>query len=50
MKLKLIKLTKEYELKLGEMIDEWKIDQEMITQTLLRGQYLKMITMILTII
>ncbi|MFR2832216.1 MAG: GNAT family N-acetyltransferase, partial [Finegoldia magna] len=29
MKLKLIKLTKEYELKLGEMIDEWKIDQEM---------------------
>ena len=28
MKLKLIKLTKEYELKLGEMIDEWKIDQE----------------------
>ena len=29
MKLKLIKLTKKYELKLGEMIDEWKIDQEM---------------------
>lgn len=29
MKLKLIKLNKEYEEKLGEMIDEWKIDQEM---------------------
>ena len=28
MKLKLIKLTKEYEVKLGEMIDEWKLDQE----------------------
>ena len=28
MKLELIKLTKEYEKELGEMIDEWKIDQE----------------------
>ena len=29
MKLKLIKLTKEYEQQLGEMIDEWKADQEL---------------------
>ncbi|MGX7167974.1 GNAT family N-acetyltransferase [Facklamia hominis] len=29
MKVKLIKLTKEYETKLGEMIDEWKLDHEM---------------------
>ena len=29
MKLKLIKLTKEYEQQLGEMIDEWKVDQEL---------------------
>ena len=28
MKVKLIKLTKEYEKQLGEMIDEWKLDQE----------------------
>ena len=28
MALKLIKLTKEYEKQLGEMIDEWKLDQE----------------------
>ncbi len=28
MGLKLIKLTKEYEAQLGEMIDEWKADQE----------------------
>lgn len=28
MKLKLIKLTKAYEKQLGEMIDEWKLDQE----------------------
>ena len=28
MSLKLIKLTKEYEKQLGEMIDEWKADQE----------------------
>ena len=28
MGLKLIKLTKEYETQLGEMIDEWKADQE----------------------
>ena len=28
MKLKLIKLTKEYEKQLGEMIDEWKLDQQ----------------------
>lgn len=28
MNLKLIKLTKDYEKKLGEMIDEWKADQE----------------------
>ncbi len=28
MALKLIKLTKEYEKQLGEMIDEWKYDQE----------------------
>ena len=28
MNLKLIKLTKEYEMQLGEMIDEWKLDQE----------------------
>ncbi len=28
MALKLIKLTKEYERRLGEMIDEWKADQE----------------------
>ena len=28
MALKLIKLTKEYEIPLGEMIDEWKHDQE----------------------
>ena len=28
MKLKLIKLTKAYEKQLGEMIDEWKADQE----------------------
>lgn len=27
MSLKLIKLTKEYEHQLGEMIDEWKEDQ-----------------------
>ena len=29
MKLKLIKLTKAYEKQLGEMIDEWKADQEL---------------------
>lgn len=29
MRLKLIKLTKEYEKQLGEMIDEWKADQEL---------------------
>ncbi len=29
MNLKLIKLTKEYETQLGEMIDEWKADQEL---------------------
>ena len=29
MALKLIKLTKEYEKELGEMIDEWKADQEL---------------------
>ena len=29
MALKLIKLTKEYEKQLGEMIDEWKADQEL---------------------
>ena len=29
MKVKLIKLTKEYETKLGEMIDEWKLDHAM---------------------
>ncbi|MBP5269642.1 MAG: GNAT family N-acetyltransferase [Clostridia bacterium] len=29
MSLKLIKLTKEYEKQLGEMIDEWKADQEL---------------------
>ncbi len=29
MGLKLIKLTKEYEQQLGEMIDEWKTDQEL---------------------
>ena len=28
MNVRLIKLTKEYEKQLGEMIDEWKIDQE----------------------
>ena len=28
MGLKLIKLTKEYETQLGEMIDEWKADQK----------------------
>ncbi len=28
MALKLIKLTREYEKQLGEMIDEWKEDQE----------------------
>ncbi len=28
MKVKLIKLTKEYEKELGEMIDEWKLDQQ----------------------
>ena len=28
MKVKLIKLTKEYEKQLGEMIDEWKLDQQ----------------------
>ena len=28
MRVKLIKLTKEYEARLGEMIDEWKADQE----------------------
>ena len=28
MSLKLIKLTKEYEQELGQMIDEWKLDQE----------------------
>ena len=28
MALKLIKLTKEYEKQLGEMIDEWILDQE----------------------
>lgn len=28
MNVKLIKLTKEYEKELGEMIDEWKLDQE----------------------
>ena len=28
MSLKLIKLTKAYEKQLGEMIDEWKKDQE----------------------
>lgn len=32
MRLKLIKLTKEYKKQLGEMIDEWKADQE-INQT-----------------
>ena len=29
MRLKLIKLTKEYETRLGEMIEEWKADQEL---------------------
>ena len=29
MRLKLIKLTKEYENQLGEMLDEWKADQEL---------------------
>lgn len=29
MNVKLIKLTKEYEKQLGEMIDEWKADQEL---------------------
>lgn len=29
MNLKLIKLTKAYETQLGEMIDEWKLDQEL---------------------
>ena len=29
MKVKLIKLTKDYQVKLGEMIDEWKLDQAM---------------------
>lgn len=29
MKLKLIKLTQRYKLKLGEMIDEWRLDQEL---------------------
>ena len=29
MRLKLIKLTKTYEKQLGEMIDEWKADQEL---------------------
>ena len=28
MKVKLIKLTKEYEKQLGEMIEEWKLDQQ----------------------
>ena len=28
MSLKLIKLTRDYEKQLGEMIDEWKEDQE----------------------
>lgn len=28
MALKLIRLTKQYEKQLGEMIDEWKLDQE----------------------
>lgn len=28
MKVKLIKLTKDYQVKLGEMIDEWKLDHE----------------------
>ena len=28
MKVKLIKLTKDYQAKLGEMIDEWKLDHE----------------------
>ena len=29
MSLKLVKLTKTYEKQLGEMIDEWKTDQEL---------------------
>lgn len=50
MNVRLIKLTKEYYSKLSEMIDEWKLDQEVNHTNHSPWEFLKMIFMILKII